>query len=261
MDGAHVVAQLGPLLSEAVIATDFDGTLAPLVSDPQQSRPVDGAIDALTTLAERGAHVAVVTGRDAETVVRLGGLHAVPGLSVQGLYGLETWSDGALDSPDTPAALDALHDALPGVVAEASSDPDVWIEDKRLSLVVHTRRAADPARELAALQEPVRALADRLELEIHPGSNVLEVRLPGYDKAGALSRLVDEHRPRAVLYLGDDVGDLPAFERVRELRHDGMTGYGVGVLSSGVAEVAAAADVTVADPAAATELLRALAAT
>lgn len=259
MQATEVVDELGPLLAHALIATDFDGTLAPLVADPEQSRPVEGAIDALTALAKRGAHVAVVTGRDAETVVRLGGLQAVPGLSVRGLYGLERWSDGVLDSPDPPEELVALRDELPAVVSEARTDPNVWIEDKRLSLVVHTRRAADPAAELAALDGPVRALASRLGLETHPGSNVLEIRLPGYEKAGAISRLVEQHRPRAVLYLGDDLGDLPAFARVRELRARGLTAYSIGVLASGADGIDAAADVTVPDPAAATELLRELA--
>jgi trehalose 6-phosphate phosphatase len=259
MQLAELVAEVRPLRASAVIATDFDGTLAPLVSDPEQSRPVEGAIDALTALAEQGAHVAIITGRDAETVVRLGGLHAVPGLSVQGLYGLETWSDGMLDSPETPEAFVTLRDELPPVVADTRTDPAVWIEDKRLSLVVHTRRAADPAAELRALDGPVRAMASRLGLEVHPGSNVLEIRLPGYDKAGALTRLVERHHPRAVLYLGDDLGDLPAFARVRELRQDGLTAYGIGVLASGADGLAAAADLTVTDPAAAAKLLRDLA--
>jgi trehalose 6-phosphate phosphatase len=261
MQLAELLAAVRPLRGDAVIATDFDGTLAPLVSDPEQSRPVDGAIDALTALAEHGAHVAIITGRDAETVVRLGGLHAVPRLSVQGLYGLETWSAGTLDSPDTPEALVTLRDELPPVVADARTDPAVWIEDKRLSLVVHTRRAADPAAALRALDQPVRAVASRLGLEVHPGSSVLEIRLPGYDKAGALSRLVERHHPRAVLYLGDDLGDLPAFARVRELRADGLTAYAIGVLASGADALPAAVDLSVADPAAAVELLRELAGT
>ena len=242
-----------------MIATDFDGTLAPLVPDPERSRPVAGSIDALTRLAECGARVAIVTGRDAQTVVRLGGLHAVPGLSVQGLYGLETWEDGALESPDTPEPMLALHERLPVVVDEARTDPDVWIEDKRLSLVVHTRRAQHPADELARLDEPVRTVANQLGLEVHPGSNVLEIRLPGYDKAAALRKLVERHRPRAVLYFGDDLGDLPAFAQIRRLRDDGLAGYGVSVLASHAEGLADAADVTVADPEAVATLLRRLA--
>ncbi|HEV7204427.1 MAG TPA: trehalose-phosphatase [Jatrophihabitans sp.] len=259
MDVAALVASLAPVLDGAVIATDFDGTLAPLQRDPQDSRPVEGSLAALTALAERGAHIAVITGRDAHTVLRLGGLATVPGLTVAGLYGAETWAEGELSTPDTPPAMESLQDQLPSVLADAYPDPDVWVEDKRLSLVVHVRRTADPDGALAALHDPVRGLAEDLELEMHPGAHVLELRLPGIDKAGALSRLVDEHDPRGVLYLGDDLGDLPAFAEIARLRDAGRTAWSVGVLSSSADAVRDACDVTVPDPRAVVTLLRALA--
>ena len=251
MDVAGIVAALRPQLAGALVASDFDGTLAPLVPDPERSRPVPGTIDALAGLAARGAQVAVITGRDARTVLRLGGLDAVPGIVVAGLYGMETWQDGTLSTPDTPEAIGRLRDRLPAVLERG--DPDVWLEDKRLSLVVHARKAADPEAALAALREPVADLAAELGFEVHPGSDVLELRLPGYDKAGALARLAADHH--AVLFLGDDLGDLPAFGEARRLRDAGRTAYGVGVRSSKVAELDGAADAYVADPAEAVALL------
>ena len=255
MDPADIVAALRPHLAGALIATDFDGTLAPLVLDPQDSRPADGALTALTALAERGAQIAVITGRDAATVVRIGGLDAVPGLVVAGLYGIETWRGGELSTPEPPPQMDELRAQLPDAVA--SGGPAVWIEDKRLSLVVHFRRAPDPQAAADAVRQPVTALGERLGFEVHPGSNVLELRLPGYDKAGALGQLADGRS--AALYLGDDLGDLPAFAEIRRLRAAGVPAYGVGVRSSQVAELAGAADVEVDDPAAAVRLLRELA--
>jgi trehalose 6-phosphate phosphatase len=256
MQPEELVAALRALVPGALIATDFDGTLAPLVPDPEQSRPVGGVIEALTALAERGAHIAVITGRDARTVVRLGGLHAVPRIVVAGLYGMETWTEGRLDSPDPPPAIDALRDRLPHIVRDGG-DPDVWIEDKRLSLVVHARKAADPDTALQRLDSPVRAVADELGFEVHPGAQVLELRLPGFDKAGALARLAAGRR--AVLFLGDDLGDLPAFAEIRRMRAQDADAYSVGVRSSGVPELDGAADVEVSDPAAVVELLRRLA--
>lgn len=252
----ELAAALRPHLRGALLATDFDGTLAPLVPDPEDSRPVAGAIDALTALAARGAQIAVITGRDAETVVRLGGLDAIPGVLVAGLYGLETWTAGRLETPDVPPAIEQLRDRLPAIVA-AGADPDVWVEDKRLSLVVHARKAADPDAALAPLREPVLALADELGLEAHPGSDVLELRLPGYDKARALARLAAARS--AALYLGDDLGDLPAFAEIRKLRAAGTAAYSVAVRSSDVPELDGVADVEVADPAAVVALLEALA--
>jgi len=255
VEAAELIEALRPHLSGALIATDFDGTLAPLVLNPDESRPADGAVEALTALAAAGAQIAVITGRDARTVVRLGGLDAVPGLIAAGLYGMETWSAGKLASPPTPTAIEKLRERLPPVVA--AGDPALWIEDKRLSLVVHARRAADPAAALAEREPAITALADELGFEVHPGSGVLELRLPGFDKAGALGKLAEGRE--AVLFLGDDLGDLPAFAEIRRLREAGVRAFSVGVLASGADGVPDASDVELPDPHAVVALLSALA--
>jgi trehalose 6-phosphate phosphatase len=258
-DPSAVATEIRADLAHALVAVDFDGTLAPIVRDPADSRPAPGAVDALRRLVERGATVAIVTGRNARTVVELGGLDTVPGLRVSGLYGAEEWQDGNLDLPEEPPPLAKLRSRLPGALAEAGADPDVWIEDKRLSLVVHARKTADPAAALARLTEPVTALATELGLEIHPGRDVLEVRLPGYDKGSALRRLIAETGPRRLVFIGDDVGDLPAFSVVAQLRASGMPAWSIAVQSEEVPAIAAAADVVVTGPDQVVELLAAIA--
>ena len=104
----EVTAELSRAMPDVLIAVDFDGTLAPLQPDPDRSRPVDATIDVLTALAERGAQIAVVTGRDAQTVLRLGGFDAVPRMIVTGLYGVESWTGGDLTTPETPPEMLAL---------------------------------------------------------------------------------------------------------------------------------------------------------
>src|SRR5690242_10884836 len=127
MQPEDVIAELRPQLAGALIATDFDGTLAPIVDDPEESRPVSDAVDVLITLAHRGAHIGVVTGRDAATVVRLGGLDVVPGLVVEGLYGLEQWRNGELSTRETPAAMAELGQRLPDLLKAERAADGVWI--------------------------------------------------------------------------------------------------------------------------------------
>jgi trehalose 6-phosphate phosphatase len=259
-DTADIVDALRTELPRCLIALDFDGTLAPIVADPAASRPAPGAIDALTALARTGARIAVITGRDARTALDLGGFAAVPGLVVEGSYGAETWQDGALSTPSEPPEIGVLRERLPDVVARHCGDPGVWIEDKGLSLVVHARRASDPAAAIGQLRGPVGELAGQLGLDLHPGRGVLEIRIPGYDKGAALLRLVERFEPAAVLFAGDDLGDLPAFEAIRRLRADGRVAWGVGASSAEVPELAEAADVQVDGPAGVVGLLAALAA-
>ena len=262
MDGveaADLLAELTPHVAGALIALDFDGTLAPIVADPEQARPVPGTVDALTALARLGARVAVITGRDAQTVVRLGGLDAVPDLTVAGLYGAEWWQHGELRSPPTPDVITQLRQRLPALVAARTPDRAVWIEDKRLSLVVHARRAADPAAAIAAVRPAIAGLAGELGLELHDGREVLELRLSGFDKGAALRRLAAGNGDAAVLFAGDDLGDLPAFAVVRELRAGGRRAWGVAVHSSEAPQAADAADLVVAAPADVVGVLSALA--
>jgi trehalose 6-phosphate phosphatase len=256
---ADLIASLQPHVHDALIALDFDGTLAPIVTDPMSSRPAPGALDALVALRRRGARVAVITGRDARTVIQLGALDTVPGIIVAGLYGAESWAAGEFNTLPTPGSIAALRERLPEVVAQHTSD-DVWIEDKRLSLVVHARRAKDPEAALEAVRPAVEALAAELGFEVHPGRGILELRLPGFDKGGVLRRLAVEHDPAAVLFAGDDLGDLPAFWTVRDLRAEGRPAWGVAAGSADVPEVTKAADLRVDGPEGVVDLLEQLAA-
>jgi trehalose 6-phosphate phosphatase len=246
-------------LSGTLIALDFDGTLAPIVTDPATSRTADGALPAMRTLAERGAHLAVVTGRDAETVLALGGFETVPGLVVEGLYGAEEWAGGQLTTQPTPAAMTRLQRELPVLLERTNADPNLWIEDKRLSLVLHARTAADPQAALGQVLDAASELAARLGVELHPGRAVLELRLPGFDKARALRRLVRRWSPRTVVYAGDDLGDLPAFELLADLRRRGLATWAVLAASEETPDLSAQPDLTVGGPAGVVELLAALA--
>jgi trehalose 6-phosphate phosphatase len=233
---------------QALIGTDFDGTLAPIVPEPKDARPLPGAVPALAALAEEVGTVAVITGRAAADAVALGGLDAVPGILVLGHYGWQRWQDGKLTVPDSPPAVEAARQALPGLLDEAGAPPGTWIEDKRHAVAVHTRRTADPEAALGDLRGPLGDLADRLGLAAEPGRLVIELRPPGMDKGSALAGLVREREARSVMFCGDDLGDLPAFATVRSLREAGIPGCAVASASAESPQVAAAADLVVQGP-------------
>jgi trehalose 6-phosphate phosphatase len=245
--------------ARALIGTDFDGTLAPIVPDPQAARALPGAAPALARLARAVGTVAVITGRPAAEAVRYGGLDAVPGLIVLGHYGGQRWQDGQLTGPGSPPAIAAARQALPGLLERAGADAGTWVEDKELALAVHTRRAADPEAALRRLAGPLTDLAAGLGLTAEPGRLVIELRLPGTDKGAALTGLVAERGAGSVLFCGDDLGDLPAFAAVRELRAVGLPGCAAASASPESPQVAAAADLVVEGPEGIVALLAALA--
>ncbi|MER7839388.1 trehalose-phosphatase [Streptomyces sp. NPDC096040] len=257
---------LAALLSRphtALVGLDFDGTLAPIVADPEQARAHPDAVPALAALAPRVAAVAVITGRPAEIAVRYGGFAGVPGLDhlvVLGHYGAERWdaATGEITAPPPHPGIAAVRAELPAVIDGAGAR-GTWIEDKGHAVAVHTRRADDPQATFESLRAPLTDLATRNGLIVEPGRLVLELRPPGMDKGVALSEYAREIGAGAVLYAGDDLGDIPAFAAVEKLRTEGVPGLLVCSGSTEVTELADRADLVVDGPEGVVRLLENLA--
>jgi trehalose 6-phosphate phosphatase len=233
-----------------LIASDFDGTLSPIVSQPGAARPAAGAIEVLTRLAAKVGTVAIVTGRPAAEAVEVGGLDEIPGVIVLGHYGAQRWEGGPLtDAPADfpPPGIVVVRAALPDLVRDAPEG--TRIEDKGTALAVHTRQTADPAGTLESLRPALEALAKEAGLVAEPGKFVLELRPPGTDKGAALRGLVAERNAGSAIYCGDDLGDLAAFAAIRQLREDGIPGCTVCSGSPEAARVAAEADLVTDGPA------------
>lgn len=234
------LAAVSAHLAEAAILLDFDGTLAPIVDDPAAARPLPGAAHVLADLRRRAGAVAVITGRPEDFIRE----HLdVSGVEVVGLYGLSAM----------PPLGDDIHAALARI---AAPEPGVELEDKGVSIAVHTRRTADPEAALARIRGPVRALAASHDLDSFEGKFVIEVSPPGARKGGAVQHLLQRLAPRAALYAGDDLPDLEAFDA---LARSGVEACRVAVVGSATPErLVQIADVVVAGPLGLLELLRAL---
>jgi len=243
----------------ALVATDYDGTLSPIVSDPAVAFAVDGAAGAVARLASLVGTMAIITGRPAAEAVTLGGFEDVPGLIVLGHYGAERLHDGALRGSPAPEGIAAARAALPRLLATAGAPDGTRIEDKGTALAVHVRQAASPEAALELLREPLARLAADSGLVLEPGRFVLELRPPGTDKGAALRALAAERGARSVVFCGDDLGDLAAFAAVRDLRTAGVAGVAVASRSQEAPQVAAAADLVVDGPAGVVRFMNGLA--
>jgi trehalose 6-phosphate phosphatase len=245
------------------VVTDFDGTLAPIVEDPAAARPLPGAVEVLGRLAERFGVVAVVSGRPASFLAEHlspppGG--AGPGASrvrMVGVYGLE-WRGEDGEITLEPAA-DRWRPVVEAVVGRlrGAAPRGVTVEPKGLGVTVHWRRA--PGEE-AWVVASVAAESERTGLVAHPGRMSCELRPDlGIDKGSTIRRLVVGCS--AACYLGDDLGDLPAFAALADLAASGaIATASVAVVDAETDPVVPeAADLEVPGPAAALALLRWLA--
>jgi trehalose 6-phosphate phosphatase len=243
----------------AGLLCDLDGTLAPIVADPADARPLPQAVAALTVLASRLAVVGVVTGRAA---MDARGLLGNDRLLVIGNHGLE-WLEPGSAMAQMPSELEWVRSAIGEAAARTPSEAGVWVEHKGLSATVHFRNAPDPeasrVRVLEALGDPT-----ALGLVVRPGRMSLELRAAGAgDKGTAVERVLTRHALRGLLVMGDDVTDLDMFRAATEARAGGR--LAAAILAVGSAgevppSVAAAADAVLPDPPAAAQLLASLAA-
>ena len=237
---------------KTLVAADFDGTLAPIIDNPEEAFADPAAVAALSRLGPLVGVVAVITGRPAAKAVQLGGFESVPGLSsmvVLGQYGVERW-DAATDEfriPPEPRAMTQVGDELPEVLTDLGLT-DARVEHKGRAIGVHTRELGDAAGAFERLEEPLGELAARHGLLIEPGKNVLEIRAPGIDKGVALRALVKERGITQVVFAGDDLGDLPAFRAVQQLRGDGIPGLLISSASHEEDALSELADVVVDGP-------------
>ena len=256
---AEHAARLAERAGEVALCLDFDGTLSPIVDDPEAARPLQGIVELLEPLADRFAAVALVSGRPAAYLAEHA---AAPGVRYLGLYGLQeirdgrVWVDPRLEVA-RPAVMAAHEDlkAHPAVQASAA-----WLEDKEYAVAVHTRRVPDPDRWAAPIDEAAREVADRHGLEVVPGKLVWELRpaVPS-DKGDAVRRVVAESGAQVVVMVGDDLGDLAAFAAVVGHAAEGGDGLRVAVRSAEAPPaLLAEADLVVEGPAGVLDFLQRL---
>lgn len=241
----------------AAVITDFDGTLAPIVDDPASAVAFPGVVDTLHALAQRYCCVAVVSGRPVRFLRDRLELDGRPqsGLIVSGLYGLERVDgDGQSVHPEAVAWQPAVEETAER--AEAAAPAGVGVERKGLSVTLHVRSAphlAEWARSWA------HASAAATGLAVHPGRMSWELRPPlSVDKGTVVADLVAG--TQAACFLGDDVGDLSAFDALdRMAARAGTAVVRIGVRSEEAPpELIERADVLVDGPEGSLNFLRQL---
>jgi trehalose 6-phosphate phosphatase len=245
--------QLAPIRTDpghAGILLDFDGTLAHIVDDPAAARPVEGAAELLGELAGVYRLVAVISGRPVSFLQDL----LPPVVLLSGLYGLEVARGGErVDHPHAGSWREVIEDVT--LLARARGPEGMHVEPKGLSLTLHYRTRPDLQD---AVHEWARRQAGRSGLIARPAKMSVELHPPiEADKGTAVDQLAAGLK--AVCFVGDDVGDLPAFSALEVLAERGAKVLRVAVGGPECPdELVDRADVVVEGPEGALQLLRAL---
>jgi len=193
-----------------LVACDYDGTLAPIVADPEQARPLPESVGALRSLA--GLHettTTVISGRALRDLATLSRLPAE--VHLVGSHGSE-FDVGFVHALD-PAAK-ALHRRLETELEQiVDGHEGVALEVKPASIAVHVRRAEKSVGELVF--DAVRSgPCTWAGVEVTEGKAVVELAVVQTDKGHALDVLRHRVGATAAVFVGDDVTDEKAFARL-----------------------------------------------
>jgi trehalose 6-phosphate phosphatase len=243
VEAADVPGAIAARAPRAGVFLDLDGTLAPIVARPELSRVLPEIPSVLTRLVGR-LDVAVVSGRPSDQVRALLDVEGVEIVGTHGLEGARAMAEEILDEIRT--------------VATAVG---AWVETKGAAAAVHFRGLEDPDAAETTSSGRLAVIAATHDLEVVPGKRVLELAPAGRPrKGGAVERIARDRDLAAVLFAGDDVGDLDAFAALDRLRTGGL--WTCAVAAGGretPAEVLAAADLLVEGPSGVASLLASIA--
>jgi trehalose-phosphatase len=193
-----------------LVACDYDGTLAPIVDDPALAHPLAGSIEYLRLLAElTSTHVAVISGRSLSDLalftrlpreVRLVGSHGA-----EFLPGFES---------RLPPAKIALTDFITrSLEAIASQFPGARVERKPAGAALHFRSVPLAVRQ-ACIQLVIEGPGAIDGVSVKHGKMVVELAAVAADKGTALEGIRKLVHASAVVFVGDDLTDEDAFERL-----------------------------------------------
>lgn len=209
----HAAQRLDDIVGPGMLcAFDFDGTLAPIVKDPERACIPAAVSRRMVVLAEH-ARVAVISGRSREDVCAR--LDFLPDFVVgnHGIEGVPGWESRA--DQYQALCLEWKRRLVPALADRSIFDPGIWIEDKACSLSVHYRLARNRAQAESRLLDLFSTLAPAAQ--VMAGKCVFNLLPTGApDKGMALARLCELSAARAAIYVGDDVTDEDVFKMRRK---------------------------------------------
>lgn len=259
--GFEALAPLRDDPERAAILLDIDGTLAPIVEQPAAAQVPEETRQLLIDVARRYGTVACVSGRrasEARAMVSIGSI------SYLGSHGAEVLRAGWTEPQLDPRLADwsrRIHEFGREVDTADARQRRVRLEDKEAILAFHWRGAPDEEAARAAI-DAIAAKAAVAGFRTHWGRKVLEVRPPvQFDKGAGVIALLDGLDVDRVMYAGDDVTDLDAFEAISRLAQEGRIRHAikVGVQSEdGPPAILEEADVVVQGTPGVRDLLRSL---
>ncbi|MCE5288550.1 MAG: trehalose-phosphatase [Nocardiaceae bacterium] len=193
-----------------LVASDYDGTMSPIVTDPSKAFPHPESVRALRALAGLSSTAAaVISGRALRDLAMLSRLPVE--VQLVGSHGSE-FDVGFVHAIDNDAKqlLTELKHELETI---ASTREGVGVEIKPASVALHVRNASREDAK-SALHKVRTGCAKWVGVQVTEGKEVIELAVIKTDKGEALDIIRHQAGATATIFFGDDVTDEKAFKRL-----------------------------------------------
>jgi trehalose 6-phosphate phosphatase len=195
----HLPALARFAASNVLVAFDYDGTLAPIVTDPARARMHASTARLLRSVADCYP-CAVISGRMLADLASH--VEGIPLRHLTGNHGIEPWGETQRFASRVRQWVGPLRMRLDG-------EPGIRIEDKAYSVTLHYRRAHNKRRAFQLIHDAVRPLSGARTIDGKDTVNVVPRGAP--NKGVALERVRDQLGCARAIYIGDDETDEDAF--------------------------------------------------
>lgn len=194
---------------------DFDGTLSPIVSHPQQAiLPAETKETLGKLVANEKISISVISGRDLKN---LKSRIYLTGIDYFGNYGLEYEdSDGRTKPDEADKFIDSMSKFLGEMRPKLKGFKGTALEDKKYTLSIHYRNMAK--QFLPQLKKEIsNTLAAHPKLQLAEGKKVFEIFAKDFQpKEKIVEKLISANKNHLSIYIGDDTSDEKAFKVVRK---------------------------------------------
>ena len=223
---------------KTAVITDIDGTISKIVLDPYEATISQIMRATLKKLVNKFQLVGIITGRNVKNAEEM---LEVEGLLYIGSHGLEYLKDDEIYiEPEVEEYLPLIQKVAQNIQTEEElcNIKNILFQEKGLCFTVHYRKCEDPEGTRRKILDAINELEGLEKFKITEGRKVVEIRPKiGHDKGTILEKLLFENALEKIIYLGDDVTDVDAFNKLKELKGEGkVNGVGIVVVSEEVPE-------------------------
>jgi trehalose 6-phosphate phosphatase len=207
--------------TSTAIVTDVDGTISEIAPTPDEAVVTESMRKELVKLNKKFQLIAVISGR---SVLNAREMVGVEGLLYVGNHGMEFLKNGQISiDPSVEKYLPQIKKTGQKLKnGDLSQINGLMFEDKGICYSIHYRLASSPENIREKLLTTLQDDPECKNLKISEGRRLVELKPPiNLDKGTMLESIIDQYNLKKIIYLGDDITDVDAFNKLKELENEG----------------------------------------